>query len=67
MGVLSLLPARFLPRDPRGKSWISVGGRRVKQSAEDDLYQPVHEFLDRLLGRGATPLQEPLKAMEVGP
>lgn len=67
VGVLSLLPARFLPRGPRGESWVSVGGRRVKQNAEDDLYQPVHEFLDRLLGRGATRLREPLKAMEVGP
>ena len=46
VAVLSFLPARFLPTD---KSDISVGGKRVRQTPEADLYRPVHEFLDRLL------------------
>ena len=47
VAVLSFLPARFLPKD---KSDISVGGKQVRQTPEADLYRPVHEFLDRLLG-----------------
>ena len=52
VAVLSFLPAQFLPE---GKSDISVGGRKVrqkpedKQKPEDELYSPIHEFLDRLL------------------
>ena len=46
VAVLSFLPARFLPRC---KSYISVGGSRVSQRPEEDLYRPIHEFLDRLL------------------
>ncbi len=44
--VLSFLPARFLPA---GRSDISVGGSKVPQTPEADLYRPVHDFLDRLL------------------
>ena len=47
--VLSFLPARFLPK---GRSDISVGGSRVRQRPEAELYRPVHAFLDRLLERG---------------
>ena len=46
VAVLSFLPARFLPD---GRSDISVGGSRVAQKREAELYDPVHEFLDRLL------------------
>ena len=46
VAVLSFLPARFLPE---GKSDISVGGTKVRQKPEKDLYSPVHEFLNRLL------------------
>ena len=46
VAVLSFLPARFLPRS---KSDISVGGERIRQAPESELYQPVHDFLDRLL------------------
>ena len=46
VAVLSFLPARFLPD---GRSDISVGGLRVAQKREAELYRPVHEFLDRLL------------------
>ena len=45
VAVLSFLPARFLPR---GKSDISVGGSRIRQQPEEDLYRPVHDFLERL-------------------
>ena len=45
VAVLSFLPARFLPR---GNSDIRVGCNRVSQAPEPDLYQPIHEFLDRL-------------------
>lgn len=48
IAVLSFLPARFLPK---GKSDISVGGSRVRQTPEADLYQPIHDFLNRLLDR----------------
>ena len=46
VAVLSFLPARFLPD---GRSDLSVGGNRVRQAPETELYQPVYEFLDRLL------------------
>ena len=46
VAVLSFLPARFLPQ---GKSDISVGGKRVSQMPEEQLYKPIDEFLDRLL------------------
>ena len=53
VAVLSFLPARFLPK---GKSVISVGRNvernRVSQRPEDELYRPIHEFLDRLLDSG---------------
>ncbi len=46
VAVLSFLPARFLPK---GRSDISVGGNRVPQTPEANLYRPIHDFLDRLL------------------
>lgn len=49
VAVLSFLPARFLPK---GKSDISVGGSKVSQRPEEELYCPIHEFLDRLLDSG---------------
>ena len=49
VAVLSFLPARFLPAD---KSGISVGGSRVPQAPEEELYRPIHDFLDRLLDGG---------------
>ena len=49
VAVLSFLPARFLPEGKsKGKSYISVGGSKVLQQPEDELYRPIHEFLDRL-------------------
>lgn len=60
VAVLSLLPSRFLPD---GRNDISVGGSKVRQTAEADLYRPVHDFLDRLLDRNRC--QEPLTAQEV--
>lgn len=60
VGVMSFLPARFLPNR---RTDISVGGSRVRQTAEADLYRPVHDFLDRLLDRNRC--QEPLTAEEV--
>ena len=49
VAVLSFLPARFLPK---GRSAISVGGRKVAQKPEEELYRPIHGFLDRLLDPG---------------
>lgn len=63
VAVLSFLPARFLPE---GRSHISGGGRRVAQRPEEELYRPIHDFLDRLLdpaGRG----ESFTHAIEVGP
>lgn len=48
VAVLSFLPARFLHK---GNSDISVGRSIVPQAPENNLYQPVHDFLDRLLER----------------
>lgn len=45
VAVATMLPARFLPE---GKRYISVGRQKVKQMPEDQLYRPIHEFLDRL-------------------
>ena len=49
VAVLSFLPSQFLPKDSKGKSYISVGRSKVAQRPEDELYRPIHEFLDRLL------------------
>lgn len=46
VAVLSFIPARFLPDN---SSAISVGGSKVPLAAENELYRPVHDFLDRLL------------------
>ena len=48
VAVLSFLPARFLPK---GRSTLSVGGIRVSQRPEEELYRPIHAFLNRLLDR----------------
>ena len=63
VAVLSFLPARFLPE---GRSHISVGGHRVPQRSEEELYRPIHDFLDRLLdpARRGEPFTG---AIEVGP
>ena len=49
VAVLSFLPARFLPE---GRSDISVRESPVRQTPEPELFQPIHEFLDRLLEPG---------------
>ena len=59
VAVLSFFPTRFLPPD----TGISVGGTRVPQKTETELYRPVNEFLDRLLDPGRR--KEPLTAVEV--
>ena len=46
VAVISFLPARFLPKDNAN---ISVGRNRVPQVPEQQLYRPIHQFLDRLL------------------
>lgn len=44
--VLSFLPSRFLPE---GRSTLKVGGTRGIPLARDEaLWQPIHDFLDRL-------------------
>jgi len=65
VGVVSFLPARYLPAD---RSGISVGGRDVPQAPEANLYRPIHDFLDRLLDRPREPhhRKEPFEeALEV--
>ncbi len=60
VGILTFLPARFLPK---GRDRINVGVGRDRRDVplRDNFYQPVHRFLDRLL----TKPKEPLTAMEV--
>ena len=48
VAVVSFLPAGFLPARTR----ISVGGAKIPQESEDELYRPIGEFLNRLAGRG---------------
>ena len=63
IAVLSFLPAWFLPK---GRSGISVGGHKVEQKPEGELYRPIHDFLDRLLDSGKR--KEPFTdVIEVGP
>ena len=45
VAVISFLPSRFLPSGTH----INVGGQTVPQAPENDLYQPIHDFLNRLL------------------
>ena len=68
VAIVSFLPARFLPsRPPANRATISVGGQRVSQAPEEELYRPIHDFLDRLLARNRQrPRREPFTdAMEV--
>ena len=48
VAVISFLPSRFLPSGTH----INVGGQTVPQAPENDLYQPIHDFLNRLLDPG---------------
>lgn len=68
VAIVSFLPARFLPsRPPAKRATISVGGQRVSQAPEEELYRPIDDFLDRLLDRNRQrPRQEPFTdAVEV--
>jgi CRISPR-associated protein Cmr1 len=68
VAIVSFLPARFLPsRPPANRASISVGGQPVSQAPEEELYRPIHDFLDRLLDRNRQrPRQEPFTdAVEV--
>lgn len=49
VAVLSFLPAQFLPQSNDKSPCISVGGQKVVQKPEHELYKPIHDFLDRLL------------------
>ncbi len=49
VAVLSFLPARFLPK---GRDAVSVGRTKIPQAPEQELYRPIHQFLDRLLDPG---------------
>ena len=49
VAVLSFLPARFLPPQRGQGPFISVGGTKVCQQPEEELYKPINHFLDRLL------------------
>lgn len=71
VAVLSFLPARFLPASGNGgRAQINVGGKAIQQQPENVLYKPIHDFLDRLLGRTPPPKErkEPFTtALEVQP
>jgi len=66
VAVLSFLPACFLPPSSGGgPAVISVGGARVPQQPEAELYRPIHNFLDRVLDERRC--KEPFsKVQEVG-
>lgn len=48
VGVLSFLPARFLPSPEDGRPEVSVGGKKVPIQDEHRLYAPIRGFLDWL-------------------
>ncbi|HRI09335.1 MAG TPA: type III-B CRISPR module RAMP protein Cmr1 [Nannocystaceae bacterium] len=60
VAVLTFLPAIFLPgRSPE----VKIGGRSAPLAPADQLYQPIHAFLDRMMGKGR---REPFgEALEV--
>lgn len=57
VAVVSFLPAVFLPASGAGggRAQISVGGKPIPQKPEQELYKPIHTFLDRLLDRTSPP------------
>jgi hypothetical protein len=58
VAVVFFLPARFLPLSSTGApAQISVGGPSIPQKPEQELYQPIRTFLDRLLDRTPHPRQ----------
>jgi CRISPR-associated protein Cmr1 len=61
VGVLLFLPAQFLPEGER----VKVGGQPV-QLRSDTLWNPIHEFMNRLLDPGQGKEQFP-GALEVKP
>ena len=63
--VLSFFPNQYLPKSKDGRSYISVGGTRIAQAPEAELYRPINDFLDRIQDPGRC--KEPLKAQEIGP
>ena len=60
VAVLSFFPTKFLPE---GKRVILVGGEKVCQIREEELYEPIHRFFDRLLDPNKR--KEPFEAEEV--
>jgi len=58
VAVVSFLPAVFLPDSgDGGRAQIFVGGPSIPQKPEEELYQPIHTFLNRLLGKTDPPRQ----------
>lgn len=57
VAVLSFLPAHFLPsaKGDRAPALIDVGGKKIPQKPELELYKTIHTFLDRLLDRTPEP------------
>jgi CRISPR-associated protein Cmr1 len=56
VAVVSFLPALFLPAERGGgPAQINVGGKKIPQKHEPELYKPIHTFLDRLLDRTPSP------------
>ncbi len=62
IGVVSLLPSRFLPDEMRLRAF----GQLVPFDASNDFWQPIHGYLDRLIGKnGATEKRTQLEAEEL--
>ena len=60
VAVVSFLPAVFLPASSgsdRARISVGVGGPSIPQKPEEELYQPIRIFLNRLLGQTAPPRQ----------
>ena len=62
IGVVAFLPALFLPEHEE----ITAFGNQVSLNRNDDFWDPIHGYIDRLLGkRGATQKKTTIQAEEV--
>jgi len=62
VGVTAFLPARFLPENEKVRAF----GNTVDLNVNEDFWQPVHGYLDRLIGKpGATTKKTDLRGEEV--
>ncbi len=60
VGVIVFLPSRFLPKGEMIKSF----NKTVPLDITDDFWEPIHGYLDRLMGKGATKKKNDTKLLD---